>query len=175
MGFAAEIGCVSTGGGGTPSNRTQGETASTEAATSQIELGCTYEQVEVGTSASFAKTISETDVYLFAGISGDFNPVQRNEEFAKRTPFKTRIAHGALPQSLIAPDLGKEAPGPRHHRPGDFLPLQGPHFFGGTVTVAVEEKIEPKKRIRLKLAWTNQRQETVAEGWALVIPPMSFA
>ena len=43
------------------------------------------------------------------------------------------------------------------------------------MTVAAEEKIESKKRIRLKLAWTNQRQETVAEGWALVIPPMSFA
>lgn len=111
MEFVAEIGCVSTGGGGAPSNRTQGETATTQAATSQIELGCTYEQVEVGTSASFAKTISETDVYLFAGISGDFNPVQRNEEFAKRTPFKTRIAHGALPQSLIAPDLGRKLPG----------------------------------------------------------------
>ena len=76
-----------------------------------IELGYTYDKLEVGMSASFTKTITETDVYLFAGISGDFNPMHLNEEFAKLTPFKTRIAHGALPQSLIAPVLGMKLPG----------------------------------------------------------------
>ncbi|MBU4582540.1 MAG: hypothetical protein KKH02_09050, partial [Proteobacteria bacterium] len=54
----------------------------------------------VGMSASFTKTITETDVYLFAGISGDFNPMHTNEEFAKLTPFKTRIAHGALTRAM---------------------------------------------------------------------------
>ena len=49
---------------------------------------------EIGERATFTKTITETDVYLFAGISGDFNPMHVNEEFAKTTPFGTRIAHG---------------------------------------------------------------------------------
>ena len=85
----------------------------------KFELGYTYDELEVGMSASFTKTISETDVYLFAGISGDFNPMHLNEEFAKITPFGTRIAHGALPQSLIAPVLGMKLPGPWHGDPGN--------------------------------------------------------
>jgi len=76
----------------------------------KFEMGYSYDELEIGMSASFTKTISETDVYLFAGISGDFNPMHMNEEFAKMTPFGTRIAHGALPQSLIAPVLGMKLP-----------------------------------------------------------------
>ena len=76
-----------------------------------VKLGYTYDQLEIGMSASFSKTISETDVYLFAGISGDFNPMHMNENFARQTPFGTRIAHGALPQCLCAPVLGMKLPG----------------------------------------------------------------
>ena len=76
-----------------------------------FELGKTYDELEIGMSASFTKTITETDVYLFAGISGDFNPMHTNEEFAKLTSFGTRIAHGALPQCLCAPVLGMKLPG----------------------------------------------------------------
>jgi len=76
-----------------------------------FELGKSYHQLQIGEEASFTKTITETDVYLFAGISGDFNPLHVNEAFAKQTPFGTRIAHGGLPQSLIAPVLGTKLPG----------------------------------------------------------------
>ena len=57
----------------------------------------------MGDEASFSKTISETDVYLFAGIIGDFNPVHVNEEYAKTTPFKSRVAHGGISMSLCGP------------------------------------------------------------------------
>lgn len=77
----------------------------------QFQLGLSYDDLEIGMKASFSKTITETDVYLFAGISGDFNPMHVNEEFAKLTPFGKRIAHGVLPQSLIAPVLGMKLPG----------------------------------------------------------------
>jgi 3-hydroxybutyryl-CoA dehydratase len=141
------------------------------------EMGRSYDELEIGQEASFAKTITETDVTLFAGISGDFNPVHMNEEFAKKTPFKRRIAHGALPQSLIAPVLGMKLPGPGTVLVEITCRFKAPTFFGDTVTAkaVVSEKIEDKKWVRMALTWTNQRGDTVATGEALVIPPPKSA
>ncbi len=139
----------------------------------KFELGYSYEELEVGMSASFTKTISETDVYLFAGISGDFNPMHLNEEFAKLTPFGTRIAHGALPQSLIAPVLGMKLPGLGTVIPELTVRFRKPTYFGDTITAVGEvvEMIEKKKWVRMELRWTNQNDELVAEGSCLAIPP----
>ncbi len=138
-----------------------------------LKFGKTYDQLRIGDEASFTKTITETDVYLFAGISGDFNPIHLNEEFAKRTPFKTRIAHGALPQSLIAPVLGMKLPGLGTVLVEITTRFMAPTFFGDTITATgrVVEKIEEKRRVRMALTWTNQRGQTVAQGEAVVIPP----
>jgi 3-hydroxybutyryl-CoA dehydratase len=140
----------------------------------KIELGYSYEQLEVGMSASFTKTISETDVYLFAGISGDFNPMHLNEEFAKLTPFGTRIAHGALPQSLIAPVLGMKLPGLGTVIPEITVRFRKPTYFGDTITAIgeVAEKLEKRKWVRMDLRWLNQNGELVAEGSCLAIPPV---
>lgn len=129
--------------------------------------------MEVGDEASFSKTITETDVYLFAGISGDFNPLHLNEEFAKQTPFGTRIAHGALPQSLIARVLGMELPGLGTVAVEITCRFKAPTYLGDTITAKarVAEKIEAKRWVRFSLAWVNQQEETVAEGEAVVIPP----
>ena len=62
----------------------------------EFQLGKSYEELEIGEKSSISKTISETDVYLFAGISGDFNPLHVNEQYAKTTPFGARVAHGPL-------------------------------------------------------------------------------
>lgn len=142
----------------------------------KIELGYTYEQLEIGMSDSFTKTITETDVYLFAGISGDFNPMHLNEEFAKLTPFKTRIAHGALPQSLIAPVLGMKLPGMGSVALEISCRFKAPTFFGDTITATAEvaEKLADKKWVRMKLTWTNQRDEVVGTGSALMMPPMAL-
>lgn len=141
-----------------------------------IELGYTYDQLEVGMSASFTKTITETDVSLFAAISGDSNPLHMNEEFAKLTPFKRRIAHGGVPQSLIGQVLGMRLPGLGTVALEIFCRFRSPTFFGDTVTatVEVEEKLEKKRWVRMKCTWTNQRQELVAEGYALVMPPTAL-
>lgn len=140
---------------------------------SKFELGYTYDELEVGMSASFTKTISETDVYLFAGISGDFNPMHLNEEFAKMTPFGTRIAHGALPQSLIAPVLGMKLPGLGTVIPEITVRFRKPTYFGDTITATGEvvERLEKKKWVRMALRWTNQAGDLVAEGDCLAIPP----
>ena len=139
----------------------------------KFQLGKSYEELEIGEEASFTKTITDTDVYLFAGISGDFNPLHVNEEYAKNTPFKQRIAHGALPQSLIAPVLGMKLPGLGTIAVEITTRFKAPTYFGDTITATarVVEKIEDKKWVRMTLTWTNQRGETIAEGEAVVIPP----
>lgn len=139
----------------------------------KVELGYSYDEIEIGMSASFTKTITETDVYLFAGISGDFNPMHMNETFAKTTPFGTRIAHGALPQCLIANVLGMKLPGLGTLALEITTRFKAPTHFGDTITATAEvvEKLEAKRWVRMDLTWTNQRDEVVAVGSALVMPP----
>jgi 3-hydroxybutyryl-CoA dehydratase len=136
-------------------------------------LGKTYEELEIGQEASFSKTITETDVVLFAGISGDFNPIHMNEEFARQTPYRKRIAHGALPYSLIAPVLGMKLPGLGTVLVEIRCRFKAPTFFGDTVTATatVAEKLQEKRWVRMDLLWTNQRGETVAAGEAVLMPP----
>jgi len=137
------------------------------------QKGKTFEEIEIGDSDSFSKTISEADVYLFAGLSGDFNPMHVNENYAKKTPFKTRIAHGPLTQSLVAPVLGTKLPGLGTIALEIRTRFRAPTFIGDTITASakVTEKLPEKKWIRMALSWTNQKGELVAEGEVLVMPP----
>ena len=80
----------------------------------QFELGLNYDQLQVGMKASFSKTVTETDVYLFAGISGDFNPMHVNEEFARLTPFGTAHCPWRSP-----PESDRSGPGNEASRLGD--------------------------------------------------------
>lgn len=139
----------------------------------EISIGKTFEEIKIGEKASQTKTITETDVYLFAGITGDFNPIHVNEEFAKKTPFGGRIAHGGLATGLIAPVLGMKLPGLGTIVTKLTVWFTAPVKPGDTITAEAEviEKIEEKKRIKMKLTWKNQRGEQVAGGEATVIPP----
>ncbi len=140
---------------------------------SVFERGYTYEELEIGMSASFTKTITETDVYLFAGISGDFNPMHVNEEYAKHAIFGKRVAHGAVPQSLIAPVLGTKLPGLGTVAIEINTRFKRPTYFGDTITAiaTVKEKIEDKKWVKMDLRFINQRGEIIAKGEAVVMPP----
>lgn len=135
--------------------------------------GKTFDQIQIGETASFTKTITETDVYLFAGISGDFNPLHVNEEYAKTSPFKTRIAHGGLAASLLANVLGMKLPGLGTVALEVTQKFRNPVYFGDTVTVAVtvSKKIERMKIIEMNILWSNQRGETVSKGSCRVLPP----
>ena len=137
------------------------------------ELGFSFEELEVGMSASFSKTISEWDVYSFAGISGDFNPLHVNEEYAKQTRFGARIAHGPLTQSLMASVLGMKLPGLGALALEFSMRYLKPTYIGDTVTATatISEKLAEKKWVRLDLLWTNQRGETLCQGSTLVMPP----
>ena len=136
-------------------------------------LGKTIEEIEVGDRAQFAKTISENDIYLFAGITGDFNPAHVNEEYAKNTFFKTRIAHGILTAGLISAIIGTKLPGPGTIYMRQDLQFLAPVHIGDTISACVEviEVIPEKNRVKLKTYCVNQENTTVLDGEAMVSPP----
>jgi 3-hydroxybutyryl-CoA dehydratase len=136
-------------------------------------IGKTIGQIQVGDSAVFSKTVSEGDVYLYAGVVGDFNPAHLNEAYAKTTFFKTRIAHGMLTAGFISAILGTQLPGPGTIYMKQSLAFLAPVRFGDTITARVEvvEAIVEKNRLRLKTTCTNQDGVLVLDGEALVSPP----
>lgn len=127
--------------------------------------------LQVGDSASFSKTVTEHDVYTFAGVTGDFNPVHVNEEEAKRTVFGRRVAHGMLTGGLISAVLGNKLPGEGSIYLEQNLKFTAPVYIGDTCTarVRVEEVINGEKGIyKLETKVSNQNGETVSEGHAVV-------
>lgn len=96
-----------------------------------------FEDLSVGQSASFAKTITEADVLLFSAVSGDTNPVHINAEFAAASVFKERVAHGMLSASLISTVLGTRLPGPGSIYLNQSLRFRAPVRIGATVTAKV--------------------------------------
>jgi 3-hydroxybutyryl-CoA dehydratase len=135
--------------------------------------GKTIDELQVGQSAQFSKTISESDVYLYAGITGDFNPAHINQTYAEKTAFKTRIAHGMLTAGFISNLLGTTLPGPGTIYLQQTVKFKAPVLIGDTITARVEvvEILVEKKRVRLNTVCRNQDDTVVLEGEALVSPP----
>ena len=132
----------------------------------------TYDEIHIGQAASVTKTISEFDVYAYAGITGDFNPAHVNAPYAEGTPFKTRIAHGMLTAAFVSTVLGMHLPGTGTIFLSNTASFLAPVRIGDTITAACEviEKLE-KGRVRLKSTVTNQNGEVVLTGESLVIAP----
>lgn len=127
--------------------------------------------VQIGDTAQLSKTVTEADVYGFAGISMDFNPMHVDREFAQTTRFKQRIAHGMLSAGLISAVIGTSLPGRNTIYLGQTLKFTAPVFFGDTITARVEviEKREGKNIIKLKTDVVNQEGKVVVEGEATVM------
>jgi 3-hydroxybutyryl-CoA dehydratase len=138
--------------------------------------GKTIEELKIGDKAQFAKTISESDIYLYAGVTGDFNPAHLNEMYAKETHFKTRIAHGMLIAGFISTVIGNQLPGPGTIYLKQELNFLAPVRIGDTITAEVEVKdiLLEKKHVRLKTTCLNQHEEQVVDGEAIVSPPRVF-
>ena len=134
----------------------------------------TLSELKVGDSGSFTKTISEADVYGFAGISGDFNPAHVNAVEAAKGIFGERIAHGFLVGSLISTVVGTVMPGPGTIYMGQELKFLKPVRFGDTITatVTVREILTEKKRVIADTNCVNQNGETVISGEAVFRPPL---
>lgn len=136
-------------------------------------IGKTIDRLKVGDAAEFAKTVSESDIYLFAGITGDFNPAHLNAEYAAGTFFKKRIAHGMLAAGFISAVIGTRLPGTGTIYVGQQLKFMAPVYVGDTITARVEvaEVNAEKNRVKLKTTCSNQEGTVVLDGEALVSPP----
>jgi len=133
--------------------------------------GYDFEDLRPGMSATFAKTITEADILLFAGASGDINAVHINEQFAQTTPFKGRIAHGMLTASIISATIAGRLPGPGTIYLGQNLRFKAPVRPGDTVQaeVTIKELIAEKRRVVLSTVCTVDGK-VVIDGDAVVMP-----
>ncbi|MGD6903185.1 MaoC family dehydratase [Bacillus infantis] len=127
----------------------------------------------IGQEASCSKTITETDVVLFAGLSGDFNPVHIDGEYAKKTRFKQRIAHGLLTSSLLSQLLGVHLPGKGSIYVEQNIRFMAPVFIGDTITAkGTVQGVDQEKRILTLLTECfNQDGTKVLTGTAKMMVP----
>ena len=131
--------------------------------------GYDIEDIQVGMTATFAKTITEADIVFFAGVSGDINAVHLNEEYAATTPFKGRIAHGMLSASLISAVLANRMPGPGTIYLDQSLKFLAPVRAGETVHAKVRVLEIDVNRCRVVLETTcSVKGAVVIEGEAQV-------
>ncbi len=135
--------------------------------------GKTIADLKRGDTASFSKTVSEADIYLFAGVTGDLNPAHIDEQYAKGTFFKTRIAHGSLLAGFISAVMGTILPGPGTVYVRQELNFLAPAHIGDTVTAVVEitELDQVKNRVHLRTFCRNQDEVLLVDGLATVSPP----
>jgi 3-hydroxybutyryl-CoA dehydratase len=133
-------------------------------------LELAYSDIKIGDDASLSRTITEAHIVQYAGLSGDFNPVHVDAEYAKKSMFGERVAHGMLMAGLISAVLGNQLPGPNSIYLGQDLKFTAPVKIGDTVTVTatVTEKRDDKRILKLSTTVTNQRGETVVDGNAVV-------
>jgi len=127
---------------------------------------------KVGQSAEMTKIFTEEDIFLFAGITGDRNPVHISKEFAATTRFGERIAHGILTAGVVSAVIGMKLPGPGCLYLSQTLSFLAPVRIGDEITARVEiVEVISEKRLRLKTECFNQRRELVLDGEAIIVPP----
>jgi 3-hydroxybutyryl-CoA dehydratase len=134
--------------------------------------GRCIEDLKVGDSASFSKTVTAADIDLFAQVTGDTNPVHLDEAYAAKTMFKGRIAHGMLSAGFISTVLGTKLPGPGAIYLKQELTFRAPVKIGDTVTATatVTEVIADKKRAAFKTV-VSVGDTVVVDGTALLLVP----
>ena len=127
----------------------------------------------VGERASFSKTIGEDDVHTMAEVTGDFNPLHMDEEYARKTRFGQRIVHGVFSAGLISAVLGNQLPGPGSIYLSQQVEFLAPVFIGDTITATVEVVSwrPDKKIITLKTDCHNQHNKQVVAGQAVLMVP----
>ena len=136
--------------------------------------GYDIEDLRVGQSATFSRTITEADIVLFAGVSGDNNAIHLNEEFARSTPFGGRIAHGFLSASVISAAVANRLPGPGTVYLGQQLRFRAPVRPGDTVHATVEVvSVDPQKARAVLATTCRVRDQVVIEGEATVLATSS--
>ena len=134
--------------------------------------GLFLEDLEVGQSAMFGRTVTDADIAAFAGVSGDTNPIHLHDGFARTTRFGKRIAHGMLSGSFISTVIGTKLPGPGAVYVSQTMAFMAPVMIGDTITAvatvtAIDEK---RRRVTLKTQCLNG-EKVVIDGEAIVLVP----
>ena len=134
--------------------------------------GYYFEDLEVGMHDVFAKTITDTDIVVFAGISGDTNPVHLNHEFASQTMFEGRIAHGMLSAGFISTVIGTKMPGPGCIYVAQSLKFKAPVRVGETVAAhcTVTELMPEKKFIKMSTQCMVGDKVVIDGGATIMVP-----
>lgn len=134
----------------------------------------TYDELNVGDSASLVRTLTHRDIELFATVSGDVNPAHVDPEFAKSDIFHGVVVHGMLGASLISTVLGTKLPGPGTIYLDQTLQFRHPVRVGDTLTVTltVTEKLPPHNRVNLDCKAVNEEGKEVITGVATVLAPI---
>ena len=131
-----------------------------------------FEDLRLGQKASFGKTVTESDIVLFAAVTGDTNPMHLNAEYAKNSIFGERIAHGMLAAGLITKALGTQLPGPGTIYLSQSLKFRAPVRIGQTVTATVEVvALHPERHRATLRTLCTVAGEPVLEGEAYVSVP----
>lgn len=134
--------------------------------------GYKFEELTVGQSAVYARTVTEADIFAFAGVSGDFNPVHVNEELAAASMFGGRIAHGMLSAGFISTVLGTKLPGPGSIYLSQSLKFKAPVKIGDTVVArcTIKELNPEKRKVKFDTVCTV-RGKVVVKGEADIMVP----
>ena len=135
--------------------------------------GKTINEMKIGDFAVFRKTVTEGDVYNYAGISGDQNPVHIDKVYGENSKFGSRIAHGMFTASFISTLVGMYLPGPGSIYCAQELKFTAPVRFGDTIEAKAEvvEIIPEKNRVKLHTTCTNQDGVLVVDGFATMLAP----
>jgi len=133
----------------------------------------TYDEITIGQRATYARTVEERDIQLFAVVSGDVNPLHLDADYAAGTRFGERIAHGMLTGAFISAALALELPGPGAIFMEQSLRFRLPVKIGDSITVELEvtEKNDRRQSVTLDCRAVNQDGKAVATGTAVVMAP----
>ncbi|MDG2035874.1 MAG: MaoC/PaaZ C-terminal domain-containing protein [Pseudomonadales bacterium] len=136
-----------------------------------------YEDISLDQTVVVTRTITADDIALFAALSGDFNPVHLDSEYAASTPFGKPIAHGMICGALISATVAMNFPGPGSIYRSQTIKFSKPVFIGDelTIHISVKEKQDRLKLVTLSCVIKNQKGKTVASGESGVIAPSEKA
>ncbi len=136
--------------------------------------GRRFEDLAIGEAAEIARTVTEADIAAFAAVSGDFNPMHVDEDYAKASPFKGRIAHGMLSGAFISTVLGMKLPGPGCIYVAQSLNFKRPVRIGDTVVARCEVTgLVPAKQLATIRTTCRVGGKVVVDGEATVMVPGS--
>mgnify|MGYP001485144830 CR=1 FL=1 len=138
---------------------------------SDLPSELTFEEIEIGLTKKFNITITQSMVNDFAKLSGDFNPLHVNEEYAKSTEFQNKVVHGMLLASFLSRMVGMYLPGKHALYASQSLEFQNPCFIGDKIIVSsiITDKSDSTKIIKIKSNIINQKNQTLLHGEGRII------